>query len=302
MLTSLKRIIFWGSQGFLRNSGASLAVTIVMSVVVFLITFLFFLRGYANLALKSLQDQVALTIYFKPETSEEEILRAKRQIETLAIVEKTRPVFQTEALDIFVRRYEKNPLILQALAAVGNNPFLAHLDIKAKTAQDYIKIKEFVEKSSFASIISHINYAELNPVIEKVGNISKAIGGFTIFLIIIFGIISFLVAYNTTKLLIYYLSEEIAVMRLVGASNLFIRGPLIVQNLISAVVAVIFALSLATLSIFVFSPKLEALVPGLDIKAYFLNHFWQIVILNVSTALFLAIFSSFLAIRKYLTI
>jgi len=302
MLISFKRIIFWGSQGFLRNSGASFAVTIVMSVVVFLITFLFFLRGYATLALESLQDQLALTIYFKQETSEEEILRAKREIETLAIVEKTRPVFQKEALDIFVKRYEKNPLILQALAAVGNNPFLAHLDIKAKTTQDYIKIKEFIEKSSFASIISHINYSELNPVIEKVGNISKAIGGFTIFLIIIFGIISFLVAYNTTKLLIYYLGEEIAVMRLVGASNLFIRGPLIVQNLISAFLAVIFALSLAAILIFVFSPKLEALVPGLDIKVYFLNHFWQIMILNIFTALFLAIFSSFLAIRKYLTI
>lgn len=302
MLSSFKRIIYWGKQSFLRNSGASWATTIVMVIVICLVTSLFLFQRTTNFAVSALEKKIALTAYFKKDAPEEEILAAKRELALVPAIEKVEYISKEKALETFTRRHLDNPIIMKSLAMVGANPLMAHLNIKTKAPSQYEKVSGFIKKASFANLIDHINYSQVRPVVEKIEQITAGLTNMGIVLTIIFGVIAVLVAFNTIRLAIYNLRDEIGIMRLVGASNWFIRGPLIVQGVISGVLATLISLSLFALLLFFLGPKMEALLPGLNLFGYFGSHIFQIILIQLVTGVGLGIFSSTIAIRKYLKV
>lgn len=302
MLTSFKRILVWGYQGFIRNSGASLAMTIVMVVVICLITSLFLFHKVTNFSITSLEEKIALSVYFKKDAPEEEILVAKRELSQIPAVEKVEYVSAKEALEIFRERHRDNPIIMESLAMVGENPLMAHLNIKTRLPSQYPAVSEFLKEASFASLIDHINYSQLSPVIKKIEQITTSLTSLGIVFSILFGLIAVLVAFNTIKLAIYNLKEEISIMRLVGASNWFIRGPLIVQGVISGILATGFSLAILSLLLFFLSPKIDAILPGLHLFKYFSQNLFKIVLLQLIAGIGLGVFSSTIAIRKYLQV
>lgn len=302
MLTSFKRIIHWGKQSFLRNSGASWATTIVMIIVICLITSLFLFQRTTKFATASLEEKIALTVYFKKEAPEEEILAAKRELVLVPAIEKIEYISEQEALETFTQRHLDNPIVMESLAMVGANPLMAHFNIKTQAPSQYEKVSGFIEKASFAGLIDHINYSQMSPVVEKIQQITSGLTGLGIILTIIFGVIAVLVAFNTIRLAIYNLKDEIGIMRLVGASNWFIRGPLIVQGAICGLLATLISLALLSLLLFFLSPKLEAVLPGLNLFGYFGSHIFQIILIQLAVGVGLGVLSSIVAIRKYLQV
>jgi cell division transport system permease protein len=303
MLSSFKRIIKWGFQGFLRNSGASLATTVIMIIVISLITLLWLFQKINDYAIISLENRLALTVYFKENTEEDEILNAKIELERLRAIEKVKYISKEEALEIFTKRHKKNPLIQESLAMIGRNPFLSHLTIKAKTPGHYEELSNFLkEKAFFKDSIDHINYAQISPIIERIEKITKNLANFGIFLSIIFGIIAFLVAFNTIKLSILNIKEEISIMRLVGASDFFIKGPLFVQSILSGFLATVFSLLLFSILLYSFNSKIETFLPGLDLFGYFSKNIGKVILIQFTSAIGLGIISSSFAMKKYLKI
>lgn len=302
MFTSLKRIFIWGWQSFLRNSGASFATTIVMVIVICLVTSLFLLQKMTNFAIASLEEKIALTVYLKKDSPEEENLAVQRELSQLPAIEKVEYVSADKALEIFTQRHKENPIIMESLAMIGENPLMPHLRIKTKQPSQYEAVSDFLGKASFGGIIDHINYSQVSPVIKKVEQITAGLSNLGIALSIVFGLIAVLVVFNTVKLAIFNLKEEIAIMRLVGASNWFIRGPLLLQGGISGILATTVSLVIFALLLFFLGPKLEVFLPGLNLFGYFLAELSKIVLIQLFTGVGLGILSSIIAIRKYLAV
>jgi len=271
-------------------------MVIVMSVA----TMLFFLQGAASFMIAGLEESVDISTYLKNTATQEEVTQLKEELESLSEVKEVKYISKEQALESFVETHKQDEVILESLEIVGQNPLLASLSIKAFSASQYVAISEFLQATPFASIISDVDYFDRAPVINKLSTLTAGIQS-AVFLVILFaGFVAMLVAFNTIRLTIYSSRDEIEIMRLVGASNRFIRGPFIIQGMIVGVLAtLITTLLFFPLTLFV-GIKLQTFAPGFDLFSYFTSNLFLILLLQLTAGIGLGVVSSLIAIRKYL--
>jgi len=216
-------------------------------------------------------------------------------------------VSRDEALARFKERHKDDKLTIQALEELGENPLGASLGVKAKETSQYESIAKFLEEKTAlqegqSSIVDKINYKQNKAAIERLGRIidgAETIGvAITLFMVIV----SIVITFNTIRLAIYTAREEIAVMRLVGADNRYIRGPFIVEGVMYGVFSAILALLLFYPVTLWLGDTTERFFGGINIFEYYVSNFGQIALLMLLSGVFLGAVSSFLAVRKYLRV
>lgn len=305
MWTSFKRVLRAGLTNVWRNSFVSLASIFVMTMTLLIIGSLMFLSALIDQFVQYVQDKVDVNVYFVTTADERTILDLKATLEKLPEVQYVSYTNRDEALAAFRDRHQDDQLTVQALDELGDNPFGASLSIKAKETSQYEGIARFLndkmESESGVPLIETVNYAQNKVVIDQLGNVTTYVERFGLIVIIVFALASIAITFNTIRLAIYTAREEISVMRLVGATNMYIRGPFVVEGTAYGVAA-------AVISLIVFFPlslALKAATKAMfnaDIFSYYVSHFfWFFLVLVVLGALLGAI-SSFLAVRKYLSV
>ena len=300
MMESFKRIVKWGLKNFWRNGWLSTATISIMVLTLLVITVLIMVNVIANGVLLSLEDKIDISVYFKPQVAEEDILRAKTQLESLAEVERIEYISQNDALIDFKEKHKDNPVLLQSLDELENNPLEASLNIKARETSQYASINQFLESVHYKDIIDKVNYMQNKGVIEKLSKIIVDVKTFGLILSLGLAVIVFLVTFNAIRLAIYSSREEINVMRLVGASNWFIRGPFIIEGVMYGIIATIVTMILLYPTFYFVSPKISSFLPIEDIFSYFKANMFSLSLLLLAVSLVLGTFSSFIAVRKYL--
>src|SRR3989344_2946057 len=238
--TTIKRIFWTGFVSFWRNGFVSFASILVMIVTLFIIGLLIFVGALLNASLTELRDKVDVNVYFATSAPEERILDLKKSLETLPEVSYVEYISREQALEEFKKRHENDQLILQALEELGENPLGASLNVKAKETSQYESIAKFLERqndTSTSNFIDKVNYYQNKKAIDQLSGIIDASRKLGFGIVILFGLISIIITFNTVRLAIYTAREEISVMRLVGASRSYIRGPFVVSTLICGAVA-----------------------------------------------------------------
>lgn len=302
MFTSLKRIFKFGGQNFFREKEAIFPTIFVLLITIFLISTIFLLREVGGFLITLLKERANIAVYFKEDVKEEEILKVKDYLLRLPEVKGIEYISKEEALEKFIQRYGQNPSYMEALEMVGQNPFLAALNIKAFEASQYEIVQKVLEKNDLKELIDHLSYPQSKTVIERIFSFASLIEKIGFSLAIIFLLISILVTFNTIRLAILNSKTEIEIQRMVGASNWFIQSPFLVQGMICGTIAFIISfLSFAAFCWFL-GPRLENFLAGLNIFGIFLKNFWILFFLQFFTGILLAIFSSLFAIRRYLKI
>jgi cell division transport system permease protein len=302
MLNNLKRINKSGFINFWRNGWVSVATILVMVITLFVIGSVIFLNVLLTSSLERIQDKVDINVYFKTDAPEEKIISLKDALSRLSEIKSVEYISRADALRNFKSRHQNNALIHQSLKELDDNPLGAVLNVKAEDPSHYVSISKFLETNSFNEIIDKVNYYQNKIVIDRLANIltaSKKAGvGITIIMIVI----AVLVAFNTIRLAIFTNRDEISVMRLVGASNNFIRGPFIIEGILHGIIA-----SVLTILIFYpltlwLAPKIDRFFGGPNIYNYFTSNFLEFfgILLGVSIAL--GVFSSIIAVRRYLKV
>lgn len=304
MFTLIKRIIKSGWASFSRDGGLIVANIFILALTISVATSLFLFKDVSQYIISAIQEKVDVSVYFKFEAQEENILKIKEEIKEIPEVKEVKYISKEEALEIFTERHKANPVLMESLEEVGVNPFLASLNIKAFNASQYQAIANFLEgtRGGFEDIIEKVDYHQRKPVIERIFSLTSNLNMAGIIFSIILAIVTILVAFNTIRLAIYNSREEIKIQRLVGASNWFIRGPFLVQGTISGFSAAILCLLLFTLITWGSSSNLETLFPGLNLFNLFMNNFWLIFFIQLVTGVGLGIVSSSIAIRRYLEV
>ena len=168
------------------------------------------------------------------------------------------------------------------------NPICISTGCVYKLSKDRNDLIEKVSYSKNKQVINQLFY--ITSSVEKAGMI---VGSALILLVI-------LITFNTIKLTIFSMREEITTSRLVGASNWFIRGPFLVQGILYALFSVVIFDIIFVISAFFLSSKLQVLFLDFNLLATLKHIALYLGIGQVGLTVFCGIVSSFLATRKYL--
>lgn len=266
------RIVKYGTSGFSRNIWLSTAATAVM-IITLIIAFVTVVASVilTNTA-QMMKDKIDITIYFKPETSEENLAELKEIISEEKNVKTVEVSTSKEEYEKFVAENADSEEIIGILDEDMTNLMISKMQstmrIKVYDIDNLDGIKGIVEENAvFKEYVDKekaptydVNQVEI-ATITSWARIART-GGFI--LAIVFLVISILIIFSTIRMAIFSRREEIYMMKLVGAEKSFIRGPFLVEAEICGLIAGIVA---ATISYFGFNfmaPRLSGY--GIDIS------------------------------------
>ena len=236
LFTTFKRITRTGFVNFWRNSFLSFAAIVVITLSLCAFGGLIFAGAFGRSLLADVKEKVDINVYFALTAPESDILALKKDISVLPEVLGTAYISRDQALDLFKTKWQNNALIMQGLDEIGVNPFPASLNIKAKDPGQYGSIANYLESKNPTDmngvpIIEKINYQENKLIIDRLSRIIPTAekGGLIVATILV--LVAIIVVFNTIRLIIYTARDEISVMKLVGASNTYTRGPFVVSGI-----------------------------------------------------------------------
>ncbi len=308
MWISMKRIARSGFFSFWRNGFVSLSSVLVMIITLFVITATIFLGAILNASLQEIKNKVDINVYFVRTAPEEDILALQKSLEILPEVKvPVEYVSREDALADFRQKHQDDQFTLQALDELGENPLGASLNIRAKEPSQYEGIAEFLKSKGAltedgTTIIDKINYYQNKTAIDTLTKMINSANRLGFILTLFLVLVSILITFNTIRLAIFMSRDEISVMRLVGASRMYIRGPFIVSGAIYGVVSGFITLILFfPITLWLGNATAEFFVE-LNVFSYYISNFAQIFFIVIFSGAFIGAVSSFLAVRKHLRV
>lgn len=290
---------------FSRNKGLSVAAIFVLTITILLITGLFFMQGISKYVIEEVQNRIDITAKFKEDTTEEEILQVKQDLlANSGAITSVEYVSKEQALEDFNRIHGDNPVLMRALQEVGQNPLLPALNIVTDgDTSKYEIIATILEEGPYAGLIEEVDFLEKKAIIEKVFSITSGITNFGIGLGVLLLIVAILVVFNTIKLIIEASGQEISTMRIVGASNWFIRAPFVIQGVIFGSIAFLISFTATIAASYFLSPGFSAIMPaGFNLFTYFTQNALIIIIIQLGVGVGLGSILSLMVVGKYLKI
>jgi len=305
MFSSISRIIKLAGQGFWRNIWLSLVTVFVIFLAFFSVTVLINLNIIADNSLQTIKEKVNLSLYFKPEIKQEEVLKIKNELSNISEIKDISFISRDQALAQLQKKQQGNPLISEAIEELEENPLGDSLIIKANKIEDYKEIISYLSRSEYLEKVWNEEFDEnYQMMITKLENITSQIGKIGMFITLIFIVIAFLVIFNTIRIGIYTHREEIGIMKLVGATNSFVRGPFLLETAFYIILAWLINLAL-------FFPLAKAIQPHLvnfigdsqfSLFQHYQTHFWSVFGWQLLLVLILGWLSSLMAMRRYLKV
>lgn len=302
-----KRTILAGLRGFYRNRTVSLSSIFILTITLSIVTSFYLFGAVFDYTLEQVKEKVDVRVYLTTDATEEQATDIRAKLLGLSDVKTVEYVSKEQALLDFKKKHEGDQLTLQALEELGTNPFGASLSVIAKDTSRYGAIADQLTDESGLlgdnkGIIDKVNYYQIKDSIDKLNSIIGWTNTVGFWLSIIFVLMSCMIVYNTIRLAIFVYRDEIAVMKLVGASNMFIRGPFIVESLLYAIVATVVTLIIFFPATIWVTKKTVFFFEGMNINAFYLSHFVELALTLLAFGSVLTVVSSFLAVRKYLKV
>lgn len=304
MFLSLARVTKLALQQFHRNLWLSIATITLLVLALLTVNMIVGLGAVAQSATAAVQDKIDVSVYFKPDVVNEQVESVRVTLLELEEVSEVEYIPREGALERFKERHADDPIIMESLEELGDNPFGATLAIKAHNSEQYPVIIEFLNDPSYADLIEEKNFDDHELVIGRINSLMHNIQSFGMAVAVVFGLIAILVVINTVRVAIYTHRGEIRVMRLVGASSWFIRGPFLFEAVLFSFVATVITGAVVYIGLYFVQPYFDQLFGdvSLSLMGYFNAN--SVIIFG---AQFVGIFlltaiSSFLAVRRYLKV
>jgi len=256
-------------------------------------------------SIKIVESKVDVSVYFKPTATSEQILAVQSHLETLVYVREVKYVSKSEALAKLREQYKDSPLILESLKELDNNPLGDTLIVNTHQTKDYQKVIDIIQATpEYAILVDSQSFDDNSYIIEKLQKITKQVTGIGWGITGFFFLISLLVIVNTIRIAIYTHRDEIGIMKLVGASNQFVRWPFIGEAIIYAVIGSVITFILAYLTATFSDPYIAGLLGQVDftLLEYLNNNILMIFGGEFIGILLISVIATSLALRRYLRV
>ncbi len=307
VIVSFMRVFKAAAQNFWRNIWLSVATTVIMTMTLLIVLFLYFANVFGLQVLRNVEQKVDLSVTFKDSATEQQIKDLSRQIEARRDVKKTKIVSSEQALEMFRQRNRDKPFIEESLKELEKNPLPANMYITAEEPRFYQTIAQELGSERYASVVAKVHYEDSRAVINRLMAIISAVKNAGLVITVIFMVLVVLIMFNTVRLAIYSFREEIDIMRLVGASRWFIQGPFVLESVLVGLLAVALASAITypalnaasgELKRFFFADQSGGVV--FDIYHFAVENRLVVVSIQLAVAVGLAVFSSLIAVQRYL--
>lgn len=246
------RIFKIGFVNLFRNAWLTIAATAVMVVALTIISIAIVLNVTANNAINELARDLKASIYLVDGVSESQRKLLEADVAALDFVERVEYVTQDQARTDLAGDFNNDDDILQALALAGNDVLPASLRITVSDLERMPEIKTFAEQEKYVVFIDSVSLGQTDAqaTIDKAATAQTFINTSSIISAIVLTAVSIMIIFNTIRMAIYTRREEIRIMKLIGATPGYIRGPFLVEaslyGVFAGVIANIIVYSLIT--------------------------------------------------------
>lgn len=304
-ITTFERIVKTGVINFFRNIWLSVAATAVMVVTLTIVLFSVIANATFNNTIDQITEKIDVSVYLRDDVTDEQREELISKVKNLDNVKSINYISKEEALEQY-RQDNQDNLELQLAISQTDNPLPATIQIKPKDPERIDEIRNILESPDVKALQSdETSYSgDRKEAIDKITHATSFFGRAVAIGIIVFAIISMLIIFNTIQMAIFNRRDELTIMRLLGASTWYIRGPFIVETMMYGVVAAVVSLSLCNALFVVQAQAFDASSLGLlDIKyanSYFADNFWLFLAMQLLGGMAIGAVSALIATKRYL--
>lgn len=302
---TLGRIIKTGLLNFIRNAWLAVAAIAVMVITLTIVLFSVIASATFNNTIKQITDKIDISVYIKDSVNEERRNQLIGEIQNLENVSSVEFISKDEALERYKEQNRDNLDLLLAISQT-DNPLPASLQIKPVDPNDIESIRTFLETSEIKNLQSEeTSYSgDRKEAIDKIAAATAFFQRAGVAGIIVFAVISVLIIFNTIRMAIFNRREELNIMRLLGASTWYIRGPFVVETILYGIISAIVSVTICNILFNIQANAFNANSLGLlDIQfasEYFADNFWLILAIQLTLGILIGAVSSIIATRRYL--
>lgn len=301
---SFWRALSFALKDFWRNIWLSLVTITVLVLALLSFNILVSLNAMSDKIIDSVKDRIDVSVYFKPEINQAEIDNFRERLKSRPEVKSVSFISKEQALEDFKAKHQDDPKINEALKELEKNPMVDTVVVKANSTEEYNKVLAFINLPENQQIIKYQNFTDHEKIIQRVNSISLKIEKVSLIVTGIFILIAVLIVFNAIRVMLYSYKEEITVMRLVGASDWFIRLPFLLEGVLYS----IFAVGLAFVGLYAIfgalGPYLNSFFDAYNFNLiqYYNDNFLLLFFSELGAVILLCILSSGVAIRRYLKV
>lgn len=304
-LITTERIFKYGLISFGRNIWLAIAAIAMMTITLTILLFGIVANTTFRHTIDNLTSHIDVSVYLKDGVTDAQREKLVKQLDDLPNVKAVDYISKEQVLKRYQEQNADNPLLLSAISEAGN-PLSAELHIKPTDPNNLQTIKDFLDKPNVQAMQSDpTSYSgDRKAAIDKITSATHFFEEAGIVGIIIFTVISMLIIFNTIRMAIFNRRDELVIMRLLGASTWFIRGPFVVETMFYGAAAALISLGICAALFAIASQTLNASTFGLlDISfssQYFKDNIWSILTIQLLVGIIIGAASSAIATRRYL--
>jgi len=304
-LITLWRIIHTGIVNFMRNITLAIAAMAVMVVTLTIVLFSVVTNATFINTIAQITSKIDISVYLKDGLTPSQTDQLMYQIKGLPNVKSASYLSKDDVLKEYEAQNAGNQQLLTAINETSN-PLPATIRIKPINLNKIQDIKNFLTTPSVAALQSDDpSYSgDRKAAIDKITHATNVLREIGVFTVVVFTIICALIIFNTIQMAIFNRRDEIQIMRLLGASTSYIRGPFVVESTIYGILSAVASILIINAAFVASSTALQASSLGLlDINfanAYFDQHFFQLLTVQLAIGIVLGAASATIATRRYL--
>ncbi|MEX1112895.1 MAG: permease-like cell division protein FtsX [Patescibacteria group bacterium] len=295
------RLIKSAFTSFYRNGWLSVAATGIVTFSLVLVSIFALLMLLGTNVITAIQEKIDVEVFFSEDAKVADILTLKEQVEKHPNAASVEYVSKTQALEIYKGQSERNQRLVEQISE-EENPLPASIQIKAKNPDDLDAFNPVLESDFAEPLVASRSDKENREIIQRLQRIVSFIRNVGLFISLVVLTFAVLVVFNTIRITIFSRREEIEIMRLVGASNAYIRGPFVLEGAFYGIIGTGIALLVVYLIVLAFGPALSSYLSDIneDVPAYFRANLPLIVAVQLVTGIGVGVLSSYIAIRRHL--
>ncbi len=304
-LISFGRIANIGFHNFIRNAWLSTSAVAIMVVTLTIIMSSFVINSALNDTVADIAEQITVSVYLKNADESEEIEVAQTDLlsalETHQNVKEVKYITSQDALAIFQEQNSDDSTLLEAFALTGSDTLPASYEVTVLDLSKVDSVIELATEDRFSVVVDETSINEARK--ESIDNIAKAqdfINIASIGAAAIFAAISILIIFNTIRMAVFTRSDEIEIMKLIGATPRYIRAPFLFESALYGIFAGIISTVIVYGVLLGLGPRVEKQIligPTID---YYSEHFLLVMLIIIGMGVAIGLFSSMFSLSRYL--
>jgi cell division transport system permease protein len=304
-LVTFSRIINTGAVNFVRNAWLAIAAIAVMVVTLTIVLFSLLANATFGHTIEQITNKIDVSVYLKDDITDEQRITLIKDLGRLPNVKTVAFVSKGEVLQHYLKDNASNASLLSAVSQT-DNPLPATIQIKPRDLNKLEDIKHYLSQKNIADLQSdQPSYSgDRKEAIDKITHATNILQKVGVVAVLVFAIISVLIIFNTIQMAIFNRRDELTIMRLLGASTWYIRGPFVVESILYGIISAAISILLVRSAFAAAHSTLEATSLGLlDINysaEYFREHFWILLLLQLGVGILIGAASSTVATQRYL--